>query len=304
MPLILLAVLACLAPLGITACGSDGEPQQPRTLYVNRTLTANGFAIHIGHVTFAPVYSWVTGGSVEHGQAIVVSMKILNIVGPHSDEYAHDSMYLLHPAGSKGPWKSRHLPIGDYIHPGGTKTLDVVFPLDGSSSVEDLQDFGIGMHGREYALDHEAIVFFNGANAPDGTPLPLPVDLRLQGTLGLEIKRAELRTDYPCLHRQAKVDQNVIHIAATITVPQTAPEDPEEVKRLFYGLEAYDEVGRKLEVLSERCPPEPEALVVKRPMVQDNIIFDIPMARSPQPYNVSLRFAGAEGNIEIPASLP
>lgn len=301
--LCLLALLTCLAPVVMTACGEGDE--QPVTLYVNRTLTANGFEISIGRVTFAPTYSWTSGSTVEHGQAVVVSLRITNVVGPASNNYANGNLYLLHPERPEGRPLTYPLKISnDLLYPGAFRELELVFPLDGSYTPDTLGSFALEMSGHAAGL-YEATVFFNGDSAPDGTPVHVPAGLRMQGTIAFEVTRAELRTDYPCLHEQAFQGTHVLHIAATITVPETAPEDPEERKRLFYGLEAGTEAGEKLEILSGWCPPGTKDLFVTRPMVQQNVIFDLPNFQpSNQARIVTLRYAGAEGTIEIPATAP
>lgn len=301
--LLLLSVLTVLSPGALTACGDDAQEAtpEPLTLSVDRTLTGSGHEIRVDSATFAPRYSWRDGPDIEHGPAILVSVRVRN-QSFSSSAFALYNLYLRHPEGAGA---SSPLPFDfEALPPGESSSVEIVFPLEEGHSPADLGGFALAM-GSNSRERHEPYVRFDGAPSPDGTPIQVPAGTRIQGTLGFEVTRAELRTDYLCAFEQTSVGARELHIFATVTVPASAPEDPETLGDLFSFLEVHDERGSPYHVVRGPGACLPADFELKRPMVQENVVFYLAVGeQTDQPRILTLRYAGAEGTLVIPPRVP
>ena len=295
----LLWVMSLFTPVFLTACGEEEATPEPVSLTVNRTLTARGHEIKIGFATFAPKYAWQNARTIEHGPAILVSAFVTN-VGVTSSAFPLSSLYLRHPDGGSSSSINSQL---DSLQPGESRRLELVFPLEDAYAPQALGAFAVAMDADTIA-HHEPYVRFDGASSPDGTPVPVPAGTRIQGALGFEVTRAELRMDSLCGHDQAPLGTRELHVFATITIPEDAPDDPKALEKLFGDLRVDDEFGRPYQVFGPGwCGPE--GLVLKRPMVVENLLFHLTVGeQTERPRILKLRFAGGEGTLAIPPKAP
>lgn len=275
------------------ACGEDDAAEAPRVLSVNRTLVGNGLRVTVEQATFAS--AWTDGDKAAQGPAVILSLTVVN----ESPVIANDGLsrvYLRHPKG--GDWSSPVSIPRDAVAPGASVRMELTFPLSKKPSPESLGQFGLAMSGSNW-LHHRPFVLFDGPSSPYATPIPLQAGLRIKGQLQFDLTRAELRTDDLCSREQVSEGSMELHLFATITVPPDAPAEPDALEALFFDLEAYNDMGPYF-VYGQRCWPQD--FTVTRPMVKENVIFTMMVGeQGERPRTITLRYAGAEATLEIPA---